>query len=230
MMVKAGFAAVGGGDKPLELSLLRHDDPWAGWSTGGSAPAPPIPLGGPSTSPEDAPAPESSGVESAREAALRASAPEVLEAVGGKSVGKGEGSADAAEQAVASLPAAMSEPKGVERTPLDQLEKKDKEAERELKERMTETMLTGGGNGRVDRALAASLPAGVSVDVVTSGGPNQVQITAEGGLLGSLTENQLDAILATGDTTLLGAPVLNLLQSTGTNALTFTQQLKSLLR
>jgi hypothetical protein len=71
-------------------------------------------------------------------------------------------------------------------------------------------------------------PTAFDVDVVTSGGPNRVVITGPG-VSDTLTEDDIETILETGDTSLLSSGLLNQLNQTGTDALQFVQQLERML-
>lgn len=69
VLVREGFAAVGGAGRPFDLVIRPGSDPWSGWKTGET---PPSPRALPAS-----PAAEND-VDAARRAALRAAGPEVV--------------------------------------------------------------------------------------------------------------------------------------------------------
>jgi ferric-dicitrate binding protein FerR (iron transport regulator) len=71
-------------------------------------------------------------------------------------------------------------------------------------------------------------PSAFDVQVLESGGPDRVVITGPG-ISDTLTEDDIETILETGNTSLLSSGLLNQLNQTGTDVLQFVQQLGRLL-
>jgi hypothetical protein len=216
VLVREGFGAVGaGGSSSFELRLLPAADPWQGWSEG--APAPPLPSA----------LSRSARIDEARALARRAVDP-VLAARSG--LGQDGDKASAAPSAPpASLDDAAVEATP-ERSPLDpQVGDRDQALPPEMQTELAESLLNGTAP-----AIEAALPTNstsdlLSIELVKSGGPNHVVISDPVGPVVDLTVDQVETILDTGDTSLLGQPVLDTLSEVGVDPETFTQQLRGIL-
>ena len=242
VLVRSGFAALGGANKPFELSLQSSIDPWQRWKDG--APPPPAPAS-PSA------ARDGDSVDDAKGAALRAVAPEVLAATG-TTVGPredGHGTDAAGEGKDSAPPAAM---------PLDATASAgllDDDAvpatdpltlgvknglDRGVKEQIAESVLNGvamapGQSGSFTTPSGVVVtPGGGSVttpvipltlEVVKSGGPNRVVVSGPSGTLAQLSEDQIERVLETGNTNLLGPALLQALSTNNVDALLFTKKL-----
>jgi len=255
VLVRSGFAALGGAARPFELSLQSSVDPWQRWQDG--APPPPVPAS-PSA------ARERNDVEEAKQAALRAVAPEVLEATGttivarpdntdvdgsedgnGNGKGKGDGAAPPASMAPDGAAAiGLLDSDAVPDTDPVSLGLKNGLA-RGVKEQVAESVLNGvatapdlaggsvttpGGGGVTPGSGVVTTPTiPLTLEVVKSGGPNRVVVSGPSGTLAQLTEKQIETILETGNTSLLGPALLQALSANNANALTFTQTLEDAL-
>jgi hypothetical protein len=247
VMVRAGFLAAGSRDVRPELELLRNDDPWDGWS-GGSAPPAPQALPGPAARDDSASAPPGA-VEDARDAARRAAAPEVLEAVAQRDpeVARARDAA-MSEKADGSAAASIDENLADDvlsggadaarevnaptetRTPLDRVTAETgDETKTVLEERVAESLLNGTAPSTDPAAGGGTLGAltnlGLTYEIEKSGGSNLVEISTATGTLVTLDKTQLETIATTGDTSTLSPALLSVLQSNGVSPITFAQQL-----
>ena len=112
VLVRPGFSAMGGAGRSFDLVVSPRVDAWEGWKSGVKLPAP---------SAVPASPPDGAGVEAAREAALRATGPEVIQEVvdrhpelvrqaaadAAKGTGGKKGEADSKPRTKSSGPAAM---------------------------------------------------------------------------------------------------------------------------
>ena len=98
---------------------------------------------------------------------------------------------------------------------------------RGVREQVAETVLNGGVPGASGMPGGPAIP--LSLQILTSGGPNRVVVTGPAGQLAQLTRGDIVSILASGDPGNLGPALLSALAANGVNPLVFAQQLRSLL-
>jgi hypothetical protein len=217
VLVREGFGAVGHGPGgSFELRLLPAGDPWHGWKDGAPAPAMPAALGA------------TSRVEEARSAAHRA-----LDRELGVELPSPEPPAAVAQATAEAVPASLDDTAQAtkpERVPLDPGVSGDQALPTEIRVQVAESLLNGTAPAvQAELPAAAPPPDLLSVELVTSGGPNHVVITGPTGTLADLDVDTVETILDTGDTSLLGVEVLDTLEEVGVDATTFTEQLLGLL-
>jgi hypothetical protein len=211
MLVRPGFAAVGGAGSPFELVLNPGGDPWDGWQQ--DAPLPPLPT---------ASLPQGAELSSAREAALAA----LKAALNGRpglarELFGGGGEPGATERrGEAKLPAALDlgAPEANAPPTVDPAsDERNRLLGGALQEKFAESVLAGtSGSSSFD------------VQVVTSGGPNYAVITGPS-VSTTVTKNDVDTILQTGDPSLLDPALLNQLNQNGVDPIRFVEQLDDLL-
>jgi hypothetical protein len=245
VLVRSGFAAMGSASRPFELSLQSSVDPWQRWQDG--AVAPPWPASPSASRGKD-------DVETAKGAALKAVAPEVLEAAALRDSTEKDASDEAEAHgkskeggAPASMPVAgaTSVPVGSDDTvTVDPVALADKNGlYRGVQEQIAEGVLNGAGsvvnpgngNGNGNGSGGSSSSAVTSgstlltIDVVTKNGPNRVVVSSPNGVLDVIKEDVIENVLETGNTSLLSPKLLQALSTNGVDPLKFTQQLNGLL-
>jgi hypothetical protein len=216
MLVRPGFAAVGGHGAPFELVLNPAEDPWQDWQRGLPPPAP-LAAG---------PASVEERLARAREAA-RAQLETTLEQhpeLGRKLAEPEPGAPDRKEgrprvQPVEPPPAAL-DPSATEEKlvpevdpvtdPMDPLTHK-------VQEKAAESALAGQTGATA-----------FDVQVVTSGGPNRAVITGPG-VAETLTKSQVESILQSGDPTQLPPALLNQLVQNGVDPIGFVETVEDML-
>jgi hypothetical protein len=144
------------------------------------------------------------------------------------------------------VPAAMDEAEsaGAELTPIDRIARdRDDPSKRLVQEHAAEALLNGtapstapsGGTqtpavpGNPSSAPNSTASLDLDIEVITSGGPNYVQVSSPTSLLAKLNDNQLSGIISTGDTAPLGPQLLGILNTNGVDPIQFARQLQSLL-
>ncbi len=214
MLVRPGFAAVGGSGSPFELLLNPADDPWEGWLH--DVPLPPVPTAAlPSHTDE-------------KLAQVRDAARAELEAMLEGQPGLARELAGAGPERVTkedregpqALPAALDE--GALQEKLEPYvdpasDPRSPQQSQGMQEHFAESTLAGQPG-----------PSAFDVQVVTSGGPNYAVITGPG-ISETVTKNEVETILQTGDPSLLAPALLNRLNQNGVDPLGFVQQLDDLL-
>ena len=218
VMVYPGFAATGGRGRAFELSLVPAGDAWEGWSEGAPAPAS-AGKGGPSAS--------SHSIEEARAAAQNAAARDL-----GPASGRERAVAAAAKRAGADAPAAI-DPDAVpeaaepERTPVDRVVTEGSPSARPIQEQVVGAILNGtapvvGGNP------AAALGP-LSVQVLDDNGPDRVVVSGSQGVIGQVTQGQINSVIQTGSAAPLGPQLAAVIANSGVDPVAFAKQLSSLL-
>lgn len=240
VLVRAGFAAIGGLERAFELVVMPELDPWDAWSTSTSLPAGPRELLGTKL--------ESTALERAREVGRRNARVELakkvaeerpelvreaLEARARKMQAQRvrqmqlEQAGPRPDALPANLEPLSSEAEAEAGVILDRfadagrLERQAKlQMETEVVEALVDTSVAGG---------TSEVAAPFDIKVVTSGGPNSVVISdAAGSLLGQFSQNEIDQILSSGDVSLLGQ-VLPILETLDVDPMLFTRKLDELI-
>jgi hypothetical protein len=209
VMVYPGFAATGASGRPFELSLVPPGDAWSGWHDG--APAPPLPAGARSAA--------SQAIEDARAAARNAAAREI----------ELSGQRRDASLAGANVPADIDRDglsAGADRTPVDRVVSADSPASRPIQSQVVGAIL----NGTAPATGGATPGLGpLTVQLVTQGGPNQLVISGTQGVIGQVTQGQVNTVLQTGSAAAFGPQIASVLNNTGVDPVAFAKQLSSLL-
>lgn len=231
VLVREGFAAAGGVERPFELMLAPGGDPWQTWSQGGEAPAAPAKL-------EAAPVP--AAIDDAKVAAREATAAEVVTRAAERDpqiaarVAAIAGNAPKTPE-TDSTPSADAS--GSKRDPL--IDATKSEADVMLRTDVAEAVLGStapssggaGGTGGTSGTSGGGTGAGGSafdIQVIKSGGPNRVHISG-GGIDETVTKDQVESVLDTGNTALLPAPLLDELTTRNIDPITFTRMLDEML-
>jgi ferric-dicitrate binding protein FerR (iron transport regulator) len=231
VLVREGFAAVGGAGHPPELLAIRDGDPWSGWAEGeqGTRLVPSALLRQVRRNP----------VERARELAELA-VQHRLDALGAGSEGSPRPSAKAGANALPAEPASLAEKDDGAPTPPQEslLDQRDGEGYRPVERVVTERVTTdalalppGSGSGSPPPASGStgdSAPLPFSMEVVTSGGPNHVDFfSPDGTLVHSMFQEDVESAVEGGLEEF--GPILETLHEMGINPLLFAQQLDKML-
>jgi len=215
VMVYPGFSAAGGNGRSFELSLVPAGDAWKGWSEGAPAPSA---SGSPSAS--------SGAIEEARAAAQSAAAREIDPAARRALAARGT----AGKRVGADVPAAI-DPNGIpddaepERTPVDRVVTEGSPAARPIQEQVVGAIL----NGTAPAAAPVSALGTLSVKVTDDNGPERVVIAGAQGVIGQVTQGQINAVIQTGNPAALGPQLATVISNSGVDPVAFAKQLSSLL-
>jgi hypothetical protein len=201
-LVRTGFAAIGRAGGPFELVVRPGDDPWDGWSH--SLPAP-LSLEGLQQSAREV------AVELARDAALDEVVEEVAEQVLERDPKLAEQPAEALAEESREVALESDDDDS-----FDSLLDGDDTLE-EVQEEFGESVVEGVTGG-----------TGFEIDVVKSGGPNYVLITATG-INDTLTDSDLDNIIDNSDPSIYSPALLSLLLSQGVDPIQFAELLEEML-
>jgi hypothetical protein len=208
LLVRPGFAAIGGAGSPFELVLNPADDPWDGWQ--GDLPLPLLPQASLQDDANEKLAALREAVRAELEAALEGKPGLARELVGRTEEAEAERGAE--REAV---PAALASK--VDAAVDRMADGSEEKLTKEMQARVAETAVGGGSaSGTFD------------VQIVTSGGPNYAVITGPG-LNTTVSKNDVEQILDTGDPSRLAPTLLNQLNQNGVDPISFVQQLDTLL-
>lgn len=211
VMVYPGFAATGAAGRSFELSLLPAGDAWSGWSAGEPPLPAPAALGAPSAS--------SQAIEEARVAAQIQAARELGPL---SDAGTARGGSGAATEGKEGAPKTSPEPL----TSVDRAVAVDSPTARPIQEQVVGALLNGSAP-----SVATTTPAGSVLGSLTAQlkGEDTIVVSGSQGLLGQITEKQLDTVVETGNTSSLPPQVVSALNANGVNPVTFAKQLSALL-
>jgi hypothetical protein len=215
VMVYPGFAATGSGGRPFELSLLPAGDVWRGWSEG----EPPLPA----PAALDAPSAASQSIEEARAAAQNEAARELgpIADAGGTARAHAGGNG-ATEVGKDGAPKTSPEPL----TSVDRAVAIDSPSARPIQEQVVGALLNG-----VAPSVAGSPAAGSNLGPLSAQlkGEDTILVSGSQGLLGQITEKQLETVIETGNPSSLPPQIVSALNANGVNPVTFAKQLSTLL-
>ncbi len=241
MLVRPGFAAIGSARSNYELSPTPAIDPWQGWQQNATPPA--APEAPPGTAGHDAP----TALQDAKDAALRASAPEVIGAVldrrGDRSARDGAndgprsrrsrrahtraaGAGADAGSGVDSVELAGNENVGaVPAVAVDPVSVAGRSGVgRSVREQIAETVLNGGLPSAAAAAAAHRTP--MSLQLLTS--PNRVLVMSPGGQLALLSRGDVVSVIASGDPGSLPIPLLTALSNNGVDPIAFAKHVRTM--